>query len=85
MLVVGGEFSFAASTSATRLAAYDPTTGTWSAFGTGMNGTVRALAVRPNGNLVAGGDFVTAGGVTVNRVAEWHPAPAQCRPSGWHW
>jgi hypothetical protein len=28
----------------------------WSALGTGMNGSVSALAVLPNGDLIAGGD-----------------------------
>jgi hypothetical protein len=33
---------------------------------------VNSLATAPNGNIVAGGDFVTAGGVTVNDIAEWN-------------
>jgi hypothetical protein len=37
-----------------------------------MNNIVRTLAVLPNGDLVAGGDFTTAGGVAANRVARWN-------------
>jgi hypothetical protein len=36
-----------------------------------LNNIVSALAVLPNGDLVAGGDFTTAGGVTANRIARW--------------
>jgi len=45
--------------------------GTWSTLGDGVNGTINALAVDSAGNLYAGGDFLTAGGETVNRVAKW--------------
>ena len=44
----------------------------WSGLGSGVNGPVRALAVLPNGNLVAAGWFTTAGGVVVNRIARWN-------------
>ncbi len=44
----------------------------WSALGTGMNNIVRALAMDSNGNLYAGGDFTTAGGTTVNKIAKWN-------------
>jgi hypothetical protein len=49
----------------------------WSPLGSGItatnsSGTVDALAVLPNGDLVAGGSFTTAGGVTVNRIARWN-------------
>jgi hypothetical protein len=43
----------------------------WSTSGSGMNGTVRALAAM-GADLYAGGDFTTAGGVTVNRIAKWN-------------
>jgi hypothetical protein len=36
-----------------------------------MNGSVGALAVLADGQLVAGGDFTTAGGSAANRVARW--------------
>ena len=43
----------------------------WSALGSGMNSTVKALAFDNSGNLYAGGYFTTAGGETVNRIAKW--------------
>jgi hypothetical protein len=36
-----------------------------------MSGDVWALAVLPNGDLVAGGDFTTAGGVAASYIARW--------------
>ncbi|MGB3967565.1 MAG: hypothetical protein WBO45_12620 [Planctomycetota bacterium] len=44
---------------------------TWSAFAPGFNGPVAAFAVRPNGDLVAGGSFTHAGGVVANCIARW--------------
>jgi hypothetical protein len=43
----------------------------WSALGSGMDAVVRALAVDGAGTLCAGGDFMAAGGVSVNFVAKW--------------
>src|SRR5690349_10531346 len=36
----------------------------------GMNGYIYAMAVY-NGNLIAGGDFTTAGGISAIRIAQW--------------
>lgn len=38
----------------------------------GTDGDVRAVAVLPDGSLVAGGSFSTAGGVLVNKIARWN-------------
>lgn len=43
----------------------------WSALGTGCNARTRALAVY-NGQLIVGGDFTTAGGVSANHIAAWN-------------
>ena len=45
--------------------------GSWSALGSGILGTVRAVAVASNGDVYAGGSFVRAGGVTVANIAKW--------------
>ncbi|QTA78941.1 Immunoglobulin-like fold-containing protein [Desulfonema limicola] len=37
-----------------------------------MNNTVMSLAVDGSGNLYAGGDFMTAGGVSANYIAQWN-------------
>ncbi|MCB0186780.1 MAG: hypothetical protein KDE31_21080, partial [Caldilineaceae bacterium] len=34
--------------------------------------TVNSLAIDAHGNLYAGGDFISAGGIEVNRVAKWN-------------
>jgi hypothetical protein len=44
----------------------------WSALGAGMDSTVNALAVLPNGDLVAGGNFLNAGGTIANNIARWN-------------
>ena len=45
--------------------------GSWEALGAGLDGTVYALAHDALGNLYAGGEFTTAGGVAVNYIAKW--------------
>ena len=45
---------------------------TWSALGTGMNGTIWGLAIDSAGNVYAGGGFNTAGGISANSVAKWN-------------
>jgi len=71
-VVVAGLFTNAGNVLANSIAAWDPATGAWSTFGTGISGTVSALAVLPNGHLIAGGTFTAAGGVPVNNLARWN-------------
>jgi hypothetical protein len=47
-----------------------PATGHWSALGSGVNGTVDALAVYHDA-LIAGGSFTTAGGNSAMSIARW--------------
>ena len=49
----------------------------WSALGSGMNGAVYALAVDGAGNLYAGGEFTTAGGVTPTASPNGTAAPGR--------
>ncbi|MFO0082133.1 MAG: hypothetical protein ACK55O_05895, partial [Phycisphaerales bacterium] len=78
-LVVGGQFTLAVNALANNIAAYDPATGQWSPLGSGIGEgfgffaplSVRALAVLPNGDLVAGGEFTTAGGQSASSIARW--------------
>ena len=44
--------------------------GSWYSLGAGTDNTVRVLAVY-NGELVAGGQFKTAGGIVNNGIARW--------------
>jgi trimeric autotransporter adhesin len=48
----------------------------------GTDGTVRALAVAPNGDVYLGGQFTTAGGRSANHVARWEPATRTWHPLG---
>jgi len=67
-MVVGGNFWTAGGQSAFHLAYWDGQQ--WSAFGD-PNGSVEALAMRPNGEILAGGDFRHIGGVTAPYLARW--------------
>jgi len=56
---------------ANRIVRYDPRTNTFTALGTGLNGSAFRVRIHPNGDVYVVGSFTTAGGVTVNRVARW--------------
>lgn len=59
-----------------RIAAYDPSAGTWSTVGSDSdfgNGTINALAVGPDGTLYAAGQFTNAGGDNdADYIAKWN-------------
>lgn len=63
------------------IASWDGTT--WSPLGTGMNADVHGLTVW-NGQLVACGNFTTAGGVNANRIAVWNGSTWAPLGSGWN-
>ena len=68
---VGGQFYSVGGVSATNIAYYDYSDGLWHALGSGIAlGKVNSLAY-VNGQLYVGGTFTNAGGITVNRVAQW--------------
>ncbi|MBL8750183.1 MAG: hypothetical protein JNK78_13540 [Planctomycetes bacterium] len=69
-LVVGGSFNAAGATAATGLAMWDPTTGTWSPLGDVL-GTVFAMAVMPNGDLIVAGNFTHVAGVSAACIARY--------------
>lgn len=71
-VVMGGSFTAVGSQALRGIALHDPTTGEFSGVGSGMNGTVYSLATLASGELVAGGEFTDAGGVTVGYVAKWN-------------
>jgi hypothetical protein len=75
-LYAGGDLVFAGGVGVNRIAKWDGTS--WAALsgpsGIGADQTVNALAVYDDGGglaLYAGGRFLNAGGVTVNRIARW--------------
>jgi hypothetical protein len=74
-VVVGGWFTSAGGVSANRVARFNTQTNTWSSLGTGSSngvfGDVYALAVVGN-EVVVGGSFTSAGGVSANNVARFN-------------
>lgn len=77
LLYIGGYFTnWAGIGNADAVAKYDFNTSTWSALSTGISGAagqVYALQVMPDGTLMVGGYFATAGGVAVGGLARYNP------------
>jgi hypothetical protein len=72
LIVAGGDFDQAGGVQARNIAVWDPATQRWSALGTGMSPYgPRSLVAMPNGDLIAGGGFTTAGVVAVPYIARW--------------
>lgn len=76
-LYAGGWFTEAGGVTVNHVAKWDGST--WSALsgpsGTGLDDRVTSLTVHNDGggsSLFAGGEFSTAGGITVNHVARWN-------------
>lgn len=73
-LVIGGSFLTAGAVSATCLARWDGST--WHPLGSGVLGgapsAVFALATMPNGDVIAGGRFTSAGGTPAKNIARWN-------------
>jgi hypothetical protein len=69
-----GDFGTFNGLAATRIAKYvlTPDGATTTALGSGINGSVYALAIGPDGRLYAGGVFTLAGGVACNNLAVWN-------------
>src|SRR4030095_1425644 len=44
---------------------------TWAPIGGGMGGFVTCVTIY-NGDMIAGGSFITAGGVSANRIDRWN-------------
>jgi len=86
-VVAGGSFSRSAGMEISNIARWDGSV--WQPLGTGIPGVVWALETwDPDGDgplpeqLVAGGNFVTAGGITVNSIASWNGTAWQPLGSG---
>lgn len=76
-IVAAGEFSAAGGVPANRIARWNGTN--WSPLGSGVdngsfNSYINALAEMPGGDIIAGGVFATAGGVTARYIARWDGA-----------
>ncbi|MBP8301411.1 MAG: hypothetical protein KA020_13675, partial [Planctomycetes bacterium] len=82
LVATGGEFAEASGVTVNNIAAFDVTTRTWIPLGSGTNGRVNAVLALPNGNLLIGGAFSSAGGVACNNLAEWNGATWSAFASG---
>ena len=73
-VIAAGSFSAAGTSLAKNIVRLDDDS--WSPLGAGIGGSsegsVYAIAVLPNGDIVAGGNFFAAGGVPMNRIARWN-------------
>ena len=81
VLAVGGAFTSAGSVTANNIAYWDGAN--WNALGAGFDdGQVNAVAVLPNGTLVAAGNFTTSNSNAVNHIASWNAAAGVWQPLG---
>lgn len=73
-LVAGGNFTTAGGVVVNKIARWNG--GFWSSLGTGVAGSsgpfVHAIAQLSNGDIVAAGQFTSAGGVAAKNVARWN-------------
>lgn len=74
-MYVTGAITTAGGSAAIAIAKYTAATAAWSALSTGLTGSGgegRVLLVLPNGDLIVGGSFTTAGGVTAGNIARYN-------------
>ncbi|QQS07817.1 MAG: hypothetical protein IPK69_07285 [Phycisphaerales bacterium] len=69
---IGGQFSQVTGVPASNIARWDTATGLIEPLGTGVNGSVNAIAVLPNGDVIVGGTFTTAGNRLCRSIARWN-------------
>jgi hypothetical protein len=73
-VIAAGAFTTAGSTLVGAIARWDGTT--WWALGSGLAGGMvpagNALVETPNGDVIVGGEFTTAGGVAASAIARWN-------------
>lgn len=67
---VGGYFDSMVGVPANHVAHWDGAN--WSALGAGVNDSVTAMGVAPNGDLIVGGNFTMAGGAPAAYIARWN-------------
>ena len=67
---VGGAFDRAGGVSVKNVAVYSRSAGSWRALGSGVEGSINAIALGYDG-LYVGGDFSSAGGVATTSIARW--------------
>jgi hypothetical protein len=78
-LYIGGFFTMAGETKASRIAKWDGNS--WTALGSGINGGVYALVWSGN-DLYVAGSFTSAGGVAATNIAKWNGSSWSALGSG---
>lgn len=70
-IIIGGDFTSFNGTARNRIARLNADGSVDLTFnsGTGANGTIRSIALQPDGKVVIAGDFTTVSGVSRNRIA----------------
>jgi hypothetical protein len=80
---IGGSFlNWDGIAAADNFVIYDPSSGAYSAAGSGLNGVVRQILPLANGSILVVGDFTASGGTTLRRWALWDGS-AWSEPFGW--
>lgn len=74
-MYVVGDFTTAGGSAAAGVAKFTAATSTWSALSTGLTGggaTGLVATILPNGDLIIGGDFTAAGGVSATYIVRYN-------------
>lgn len=84
VLVIVGSFEFAGTAHTNNVASYDPATGEWGSFGSGIStgNLLYAATVLTNGDLIVAGSFSVADGSAANSVARWDTATSSWKQLG---
>lgn len=86
-LVVGGNFTVAGATPAKNIARWDGAN--WHAMGAGLGSglweDVRSLVRLPNGDILAGGSFLSSGSQPIDYIARWDGSSWQPVAGGTGW
>ena len=78
-LYIGGDFTIAGDVVANHIAKWNGSR--WTNLGSGLDGSVYALAVSGS-DVYAGGSFTTAGGSAASRIAKWNGSSWSALGSG---
>ncbi|MBS0195364.1 MAG: hypothetical protein JSR77_01265 [Planctomycetes bacterium] len=86
-LIVGGNFLTLNGVVVNRIARFESAAGTWSPLGSGptgvgTSGPIYAIAIAPNGDIIAAGAFTSAGGLSANNIARYSVSTGVWSPMG---
>lgn len=74
-VIIGGDFTSYNGSTVGKIARINTDGSLDASFaaGTGFNGTLRGLLLQPDGKIIAGGDFTSFNGTSINRLARINP------------